>query len=212
MAEGKARILDAAEELMAERGAFAVSLREINTAAGQRNASGLQYHFGGREGLIWAVVERHMMVVDARRSELCDALEAEGREGDVHALCEALVVPLAERLATPSGRRYLRILPEVASRLGVAQGEAIAGNANPSLRRVGQHLAALVHELPARIQAERAAQVQGFLLHALAHEARRIDAGRDPTGAALATANLVDVLAAVVTAPVSSATARLARG
>ena len=38
-AEGKLRILDAAKELMAERGAYAVSLREIDAAAGERNAS-----------------------------------------------------------------------------------------------------------------------------------------------------------------------------
>jgi len=198
---------------MAEHGAFAVSLREINAAAGQRNASSIQYHFGGREGLIGAVVERHMTVVDARRSELCDALEAEGRMGDVRALCEALARPLAEQLATASGRRYLRILPELASRLGAAMGDAIVGNANASLRRVGERLFEAAAALGDRIAAERSALVSGSMLHALAHEARRIDAGRssaDPASIAFIAANLADVLAAVVTAPASAETRRLA--
>jgi AcrR family transcriptional regulator len=45
-------ILVAAERLFAERGFAAVSLREICTAAGQRNSVAVQYHFGDRENLI----------------------------------------------------------------------------------------------------------------------------------------------------------------
>ena len=205
-AEGRARILDAAEELMAERGAFAVSLREINTASGQRNASGVQYHFGGREGLIQALVERHMTVVDARRNALVDALEAEGRTDDVRALVRALVEPLAERLTTPSGRRYLRILPQLAG-----HEEGSFALANRSLVRVGHHLSVCVADLPPRLTAERTAQVASFLLQALADHARRVDEGRGraPVGRELFVSNLVDVLVVVVSAPASPETRRL---
>ena len=50
--DGRTRLLDSAERLFAERGVDGPSLRDINTAAGQRNASGVQYHFGGRAGLL----------------------------------------------------------------------------------------------------------------------------------------------------------------
>ncbi|HWH31408.1 MAG TPA: TetR family transcriptional regulator, partial [Egibacteraceae bacterium] len=53
------RLLDAAEELMAERGVHGPSLAEITTRAGQRNNSALSYHFGGREGLLRALAARH---------------------------------------------------------------------------------------------------------------------------------------------------------
>jgi AcrR family transcriptional regulator len=205
-AEGRARILDAAEELMAERGVFAVSLREINSAAGQRNASSVQYHFGGRDGLVQAVVERHMAVVDARRNALCDAIEAEGRTDDVRALVRAVVEPLAERLTTPSGRRYLRILPQLAG-----YDEASFAMANRSLVRVGHHLAVCAADLPPRLAAERTAQVASFLLQALADHARRLDEGRGraPVGRELFVSNLVDVLVVVVSAPASPETRRL---
>ena len=40
----------AGEQLFAERGFRGVSLREIGLAAGQRNNSAAQYHFGSRLG------------------------------------------------------------------------------------------------------------------------------------------------------------------
>jgi AcrR family transcriptional regulator len=50
-------MVDAAERLMAERGIAAVSLREVQDAAEQRNKSAAHYHFGSREGLIRAIIE-----------------------------------------------------------------------------------------------------------------------------------------------------------
>jgi AcrR family transcriptional regulator len=209
-AEGRERILDAAEELMAERGAFAVSLREINTASGQRNASAVQYHFGGREGLIRALVERHMTVVDAHRNAMVDAIEAERKTDDLRALVRAVVEPLAERLTTPGGRRYLRILPQLA---GYDEGEVSFAMANRSLVRVGQHLSVCTVELPPRLMAERTAQVTSFLLQALADQALRVEEGRRRAllGREIFTSNLVDVLVAVVSAPASAETRRLLR-
>src|ERR687891_78479 len=50
------RLIAAAESLFATHGIDGVSLREINRAAGARNASALQYHFGDRDGLLRAVL------------------------------------------------------------------------------------------------------------------------------------------------------------
>ena len=53
----KTRILDAAEQLFAERGYGATSLRAVIDAAGVNQAA-IHYHFGGRERLFGAVVDR----------------------------------------------------------------------------------------------------------------------------------------------------------
>src|SRR5215216_2582903 len=88
-------LLDAAERLFAERGIEAVSLRDV-AAAGQRNHSAAQYHFGDRRGLVAAVFERRMRVVSERRHALLDELEATGHDGDVDSIVAAIVIPLTE--------------------------------------------------------------------------------------------------------------------
>ena len=50
------KILDAAAKLFAERGIENVSVAEIVRAAGQRNASAVNYHFGNRNDLLHAVL------------------------------------------------------------------------------------------------------------------------------------------------------------
>jgi AcrR family transcriptional regulator len=211
-ADGRTRLLDAAEVLMAEHGAFAVSLREINAAAGQRNGSGLQYHFGGREGLLQAVITRHMSVVDARRNAMVDAIEAEERGADVRALVRALVEPLAARLSSPSGRRYLLILMQLRAHVDADGEEWRFASANRSLVRVGKHFSRLAAGMPLRIVAARTGHVATFVLQALATRARKVETRRRaPLDHEVFVANLVDVLVAIATAPVSRETARLLR-
>src|SRR5262245_46018206 len=139
-ATGRDRILDAAERLMAERGIRAVSLREINTAAAQRNASGVQYHFGDRAGLLSAVLERHMQRADIERNTLLDALEASGRTAP-HEVLAAIVAPLAAELAHAGGRAYLQLLDQILDRPEFAAQDRVAAGLNRSLVRAMRVLA-----------------------------------------------------------------------
>ena len=78
---------------MAMNGADGVSMREISVAAGQGNNNAAQYHFGSREGIIEAVLDRRMAPIDARRAEMIAAL---GESPTLQNLVRAVVVPLAE--------------------------------------------------------------------------------------------------------------------
>jgi AcrR family transcriptional regulator len=107
-------ILLAAERLFADRG-FGVSLREIGAAAGQRNHSAVQYHFGTRERLITALFEHRMVPLNRRRMELVAELRAAGRERDITALVDAYVRPLAEHIQSHRGASwYLRFAARLA--------------------------------------------------------------------------------------------------
>ncbi len=106
---GRARLIEAARTLFAERGIDNVSMREVTRAAGQRNTNAVQYHFGGREKLLAAVIRPHHERVAAERVVLLDALEAGSAPTD-RALAEALVLPLAPMLDDEDGRCYLRIM------------------------------------------------------------------------------------------------------
>jgi AcrR family transcriptional regulator len=92
-------LLDTAERLFAERGIEAVSLRDVSAAAGQRNHSAAQYHFGDRRGLVAAVFERRMGVVAERRHALLDALTGPGDQVDAEAVVAAIVIPLTDVVA-----------------------------------------------------------------------------------------------------------------
>src|SRR5512139_1053897 len=110
-AQTRKRILDTAERLFGERGVAAVSLRDINRAAGISQGV-LHYHFGGRDAVIEAILQRWLPTVNAERRQMYDAVLAAGRTPNERDVVEILCLPLA-RLAVgrqPAGRRFLRCL------------------------------------------------------------------------------------------------------
>jgi AcrR family transcriptional regulator len=109
--DARESLLRAAEKLFAEVGIGAASLRRISVAAGQRNNSAAQYHFGSKAGLVSAIVQARLGPINARRADLLAAADADGRGDDVAALVEALVVPLVEfTIDRPDGSSYARFL------------------------------------------------------------------------------------------------------
>jgi AcrR family transcriptional regulator len=95
--------------LFAEHGIDGASLNEISRAAGQRNSNVCQYHFGSKEGLIQAILDKHVPGIAARRNELLDALEKRGAF-ELRDLACAFVRPVAEKLCDPDGgAEFIRI-------------------------------------------------------------------------------------------------------
>ncbi|MDF1735377.1 MAG: TetR family transcriptional regulator [Minwuia sp.] len=110
----KDKILVAAGELFSQQDITLVSQRQILQAAGQRNTSAIQYHFGSREGLLRAVFERGVGRIDDRRNQILDELEATGRQPQIEDYINALVRPLCEqRDDGESGIQTLRFLNQV---------------------------------------------------------------------------------------------------
>ena len=84
--------MDAAERLFAERGIDAVSLRTINAEAGYSVAA-LHYHFGTRDGLIRALLERAQPQMFAQRAAMIATLSAQDAP-PLAGIVAALVLPL----------------------------------------------------------------------------------------------------------------------
>lgn len=128
------RILRAAEELFAARGLDAVSLREINRAAGAGSAVAVQYHFDDRSGVLRGIVDKHRPAIDTARHAVLDHLEAQG-DVDLHDMAGALVRPLAAKLADPDGGLdYLQINAELVHREHVTPQPPLATSVD-SLQR-----------------------------------------------------------------------------
>lgn len=114
-AQTRARFIDAAETLFAERGVESVSLNEITVSAGQRNRNALQYHFGNREGLLQAIIDRHAETVHRLRLDYM-AGAAFTELAPAQAAARALVMPLAQHIETdPAGAHYVKILSQLAA-------------------------------------------------------------------------------------------------
>jgi AcrR family transcriptional regulator len=139
----KAALLDAAEQIMAQRGIEGAEFNEIHRVAGQRNRSAVAYHFGDREGLVRAVGVRRREPVNAGRNKMLDRLEREHRV-TIANLVDALVRPPARDLATAGGRAYLIVLAEAATRLG-ADNFLLADRRHlDSVHRLSAHLERLL--------------------------------------------------------------------
>lgn len=116
MSETKDRLLDAAEELFAERGVAETSLREITTLA-RANLAAVNYHFGGKDGLLEAVFARRLAPVNRERLALLDAFERQVGDEPVP-LEEILYANLAPPFRTleqlgAAGERFMRIVARI---------------------------------------------------------------------------------------------------
>lgn len=201
MTDTRARLLSAAERLFAERGIDAVSLREITRESGARNAIAAQYHFDDRAGLVQAILDKHVPDVEARRHALLDEYEA--RDGsDLRALAGALVRPLAAKLADPDGgAEFLQIYAELMDKTSQATTDSAS-----SLQRWRDLVEPLLDEDTARLHRRFT-----VILHTVNELARRARSGRTRGDDRLFTSYLIDTVEALLSAPVSDETRRLAR-
>jgi AcrR family transcriptional regulator len=202
MTDVRNRLVTAAERLFAERGLEAVSLREINAAAGMRNASALQYHFGDRAGLVRAVLERHTSDIEAARHLLLDQYEAAGH-ADLHALVAALVRPPAAKLTDGVG--YLQVVADLLNRPKPPFDLMSLEDENASICRWRSLVLPLLD--PLAVSHHRRFLATRFTFTELARRARHTDR----TDHRLFISDLIDLVAGLLAAPVSESTRRESR-
>ncbi len=150
------RLLDVAEELFAAQGISGTSLRALTRAA-DVNLAAVHYHFGSKEGLLDAVVERRAVPLNRERIAALEALEGGSSPASVEEVLWAMFAP---------GMRTLRAEPETGQRLQRLMARIDAQPrevVEPLYRRhfgdVGRRfvdaLAATLPDLPAELVAER---------------------------------------------------------
>ncbi|HEX7717185.1 MAG TPA: hypothetical protein VF416_07840 [Marmoricola sp.] len=188
-------LIRAGERRFAADGIAGARLADIVRDAGQGNDSAVGYHFGSRQGLLRAIVERHIAAMDEHR-------DVPPHDADLTAVVAAIVEPTAALLRTDAGRDFLRIMEQVADWSGLG-----AGRRNPVLdgTRLTAQLdrldALLVAEVGRALARERAALLVTFLTGALAERARSRAAGRrQRLGHEKFVSHLVDVLSGALSA------------
>ena len=209
----RARLLDAAVLLFAERGLRGPSLREINEAAGQRNTNALHYHFGNRDGLVRAVAARHIAVLGERQRELFERCTAAGTTEDLRTLLGVIQRPTAEYVA--DGRvqaAWVQVAAQLLTSPRTATEDVVAGVPDV-LVVVGTAIVDLLSPpLPRDLAIRRLQAVSESAAHLIADRARLAYARkptRAGTGIAQFTSELLDMGTAALLAPVTEETAAL---
>lgn len=107
----KERLLDAAEQMFADRGFDGVSIREL-AAEARVNVAAINYHFHGKQKLFEAVLVRHLSSKRERTlAAIAEVVAAGDGHPDLRALIRSFVSEyLQEALALPQGDTFLRLL------------------------------------------------------------------------------------------------------
>lgn len=200
-------LIETAERLYAERGINGVSLREIVAGAGQRNTGAVRYHFGSKRELVDAVFAHRMPHSNARRLALLDEADAAERGRDAHALVEALVLPLSERLVHAQGPgHYLRFtLQTLIWTESPYLRDLRARPWTAGVTLIKSRFMDLFPGVPDQVGAHRWQLLNSFVLNSLAAHESRLAVGRPELIGSheLFVADLLDTAVALATAPLS---------
>ena len=172
------RLLDAAQELFATNGSWTTPLARVVRAAGQRNQSAIHYHFGTREELIYALIERDRARELQERQAHLDRLDAAAAgDSDLRAAVASLVLPSCAGLTEQRGRRLRMIIADVVRGIGDDQ---LADPRPPDLARSIRLVEAAMPPMPGRVRTTRIAAAMRLLVEMTAARARTIEAGKRP--------------------------------
>ncbi|MFC7529753.1 TetR family transcriptional regulator [Actinoplanes sp. GCM10030250] len=191
-------ILLTAERLFAEQGVFSVSHRQISEAAGQGNNAAVNYHFGGRDELVKAIVRRHAEPMEGIRRRL---LERYAGSTDLRDWVTCEVRSFTEHLAalgTPSW--YARFAAQVMTEPSLRELAADELRDAPMLRAVTETVHRCLPQLTADVLSERDEMAHTLIVHFCAQRERTTEPDWEA-----AASGLIDAIEGLYRAGVSTA-------
>lgn len=142
------RLLDVAEQLFAQRGLDAVSVRDITQGA-RASLGAITYHFGTMRKLIVAVFDRRMAPLTRQRLEALDAVEKAAGNGPLplEGVLEAMFRPAVMEAMTGdrAGIVFGKLMARSMMDLNPPLEKHIHGHIGPVIRRFD---AALMRAMP----------------------------------------------------------------
>ena len=198
-------IMRATENLIANKGLAAISIRDIVIEAGQKNESALQYHFTNFEGLLAAIHQQRALQIRAQREILMTEILATSDTPTLQQVCLIMVKPAYDLAqSNPDFCNYLKAFGhELVLTESSPSGAAASGGAGG---KGGQQLASqLKHALP-HLSADtfvwRIDAAVRLASASMYHQARRQNGFRGKQGK-IFLLHLVDALEGLLSAPVS---------
>ena len=169
----KRKLLDAAEQLFAEKGFEAVSVRDITQLA-KTNVASVNYHFGSRDGLLALVMTRYMNPVTEERLVRLEALEKKwsGKSVPLEEIIDALVRPLVGQVRKSDLTE--RLFYKLTGRIFAEQGTGLPPQIEDQFRQVAERFTRAFGKalptVPVEELAWRIHFVVGGMIHMLTHQ------------------------------------------
>ena len=193
----RTQLLDAAEQLFAERGFRGTSVRAITERAGA-NLAAVGYHFGSKAELLGAVARRVIEPITAAQGAGLDRLLARSPEPSVADLVAAFAGPMFDSMPAgdAGGARTSQLIVSIL----VDPAEEMRAWAGPAENAVGErYVAAFGRVLPGLPAGELWFRMRGILAVTAVD---RVEAyQRQPSGGAAARRWAITFLAAAMSAP-----------
>jgi AcrR family transcriptional regulator len=175
----KQRILSAAEHHFARDGYHATSLRSITTAA-DVNLAAVNYHFGSKEALLEAVIERRLTPLNKVRLNQLETLLKKAKQGEEVPTCRDILRTFIEptlrlRQQGSDSEDFVALIGRIlAEPRGVAMS-IFMHHMEPLMNRLFQALALSLPELPRQTLFWRVHFALGSLSHIMrCHERHAI--------------------------------------
>ncbi len=134
--ETRERITRTALQLFAERGLENVSIRDLNQASGVRNQSAVYYHFGGREGLVLAVLEEAIASLEGRLQQTLAQVPRAGGAPRLRDLLGSFIGKLVEAMQGDVGRWRVQFVLRIVSEGTTEERRLLADTLRPFTRQL----------------------------------------------------------------------------
>jgi AcrR family transcriptional regulator len=174
----RTRLRDAALELFGRRGIEATSTRSILAAAGLRNPSAINYHFGSKQGLVEDLVG-DLIQGTAPVLQLQAALVEGGRSTTVAEWAAVAVDSAIELISTERGRLLARLWWEYDGVVHPHALEKFLGSGSPIAREWQEAVRVVFPDLPPLVAVTRNMVMLRTLEWMIARRAGRILAEAD---------------------------------
>ncbi len=196
--DARTALLDAAERCFATTGIAQVSDRRVADAAGNTNHSAVRYYFGGREGLLSALIERHLHALEEPRRAMF------GRSDSLLGDVRSLVLPTTSVLAgLPRPTSRARFLAQALHDPATAALMRQAAEHAPAATVIVGSVESRLSHLDRQVVAARVRLVVDMVSTACADVEARAEQQRQPPRWHAVGDLLADAIAGMLLAPIS---------
>lgn len=175
-ADTKTRILDAAEKLFAQEGFHNTSMRAM-TGLAKVNLAAVNYHFGSKEALLLAVIERRIVPLNQIRREkmqaVLDQAAAAGSPPDASSLLHAFIEPtLAFRNSGPGAKDFVGLIGRALSEPDETVRNCFIQQVLPIFKLLFAGLQQALPQLPSSLLLTRLQFTMGAMSHMMCASTR----------------------------------------